>query len=94
MIFNEGIIGLDTYLDDLPSYTIDTLLEEIGKPVEYDLDVALTQQRVVPYNLSTRLIRVSSAVYEIATYLTIDKNDPRFQESIINAALWSYSMAA
>lgn len=79
-VFDEGI----NY--DGPFYSLDSILEAILEPVNYDVDVLFGSIRQKSYHVSS-LFQNDHAIarYNVDTVLILDKTNPKFRESIINA---------
>lgn len=92
MIFDEGSFDSELIEDFLQHYTLDTILEEIGKPVSYQLDVLFGDILQKAYLLDTNIFKPFT-IYQLDTILILDRNNPKFQESIINAIVWSCGRA-
>jgi len=92
MLFDSGVFDQDPIEDFLQHYTLDTILEEIAKPASYQVDAFFGDIHAAGYQIDTRIFK-PFASYLLDCMLVLDKNDPRFQESIINAMLWSYGRA-
>lgn len=92
MIFDSGVFDQDLIEDYLTHFTLDTILEEIQKPVSFQVGAFLG-------NIHNKSLQVDARIYKlfksfsVDTVLVLGKDDPRFQESIINAVLWSYGRA-
>lgn len=93
MIFDEGIFDESLFEDGIPIYTLDVILQEIGKPASYQADALMAETKSVPYNIATLINAYPSATYSLDALLVMDPSDPKFQESIINAMIWSYGRA-
>jgi hypothetical protein len=94
LIFELGSFELSPFegLDEssgIRTYSLSVILEQLQQPA-MDIDIFLAGPRPVT-------MMVDIGIFQpLSTYLTdivliLDRNDPRFQESIINAALMSYA---
>jgi len=92
MIFDEGIFDQDPIEDFLRYYTLDAILEEIAKPISYQLDAQFGGTGVHSYLLDANIYKPVTS-YLIDAVLVHDRNNPKFQESIINAIIWSCGRA-
>jgi hypothetical protein len=92
MIFDFGLFDSDLVEDFLQHYTLDAILEEIGKPVSYQLDTLIGDALSVYYLLDVNIYKPFTT-YQLDTILVLDRNNPKFQESIINAIVWSCGRA-
>ncbi len=93
MIFDSGVFDEEAIEDLLQYYTLDSILEAIAKPASYQIGTNLGNVHAAPYHITTSILR-PFASYSLDCILIMDKNDPRFVESIINAVLWSYARAS
>lgn len=91
MIFDEGIF--DEYLieDYLFHYTLDAIVQAINQEKSYNVDVQLGDVRSIEYRLGGTIQENPKRSYLIDALLALEKSDPRFQESIINAIIKSYA---
>jgi hypothetical protein len=94
MIFDEGVFDEDLIEDFLQHYTVDAIIEAVNQPVSYSIDAYCGDNHTLVYRIDgvIRQPRASSS-YLLDAILIMEKNDPRFQESIINAIIHSYSGA-
>jgi hypothetical protein len=92
MIFDVGLFDSELVEDFLQHYTLDAILEEIGKPVSYQLDILIGDALSVYYLLDVNIYKPFTT-YQLDTILVLDRNNPKFQESIINAIVWSCGRA-
>ena len=92
MIFDEGTFDQDPIEDNLRYYTLDAILEEIAKPVSYQLDVQFGGTGSHSYLLDAAIYEPKTS-YLIDAVLVQDRNNPKFQETIINAIIWSCGRA-
>jgi hypothetical protein len=92
MIFDEGIFDEDLIEDFLQQYTVDAILEAVNQPVSYSVDAYCGDNHTLVYLLDA-IVRKPYASYLLDAIIVMEKNDPRFQESIINAIIHSYSKA-
>lgn len=85
MHYDEFVFDEDMSYDG-PSYTLDTILEAISEPVNYDVDVLFGSIAKKSYHVSA-LLQNDHAIarYNVDTILILDKTNPKFRESIINA---------
>jgi hypothetical protein len=88
MLFDDGVFDQDMVEEFPRFYTLDAILEEIAKPISYQMDVAFGNIRSVPYLLDVNFYNPVTS-YLLDAVLVLDGNDPRFQETIINAIIWS-----
>jgi hypothetical protein len=93
MIFDEGIFDVSLFEDGIPIYTLDVIIQELKKPATYQADALVMETKAVHYNIATLIDAYPSATYSLDTLLVMDPGDARFQESIINAMIWSYGRA-
>jgi len=89
MIFDSGTFDDDLIEDFLPHYTIDTIIQEMNRPASYNLDTTFGSIVRKPYFLDS-IIRKPFTNYSMDAVVVMDKQDPRFVESIINAVLISH----
>ncbi len=89
MIFDSGVFDVDGFDDVAPFYQLDTILQAL-KSESYQIETDIIKTKSTTYQLTTMLGQ-PMATYSMDAILFLDKNDPRFQESIINAMLWSYA---
>ena len=92
MIFDVGLFDSELVEDFLQHYTLDAILEEIGKPVSYQLDTLIGDALSAYYLLDVNIYKPFTT-YQLDTILVLDRNNPKFQESIINAIVWSCGRA-
>ena len=87
-VFDEGI-ALEG-----PIYSLDALLEAVADPVDYSVDAVFGSLGQKVYSLSTILNNDhATASYNIDAVLVLDRHDPKFRESIINAIYVSCARA-
>jgi hypothetical protein len=89
MLFDTGEFDEDLIEDYLFHYTLDTIIEELNKPKSYQLDAFFGDIIQKPYFLDA-IIRKPYSTYLLDAVLVMDRQDPRFLESIINAILISH----
>ena len=89
MLFDTGAFDEDLIEDYLFHYTLDTIIEELNKPKSYQLDAFFGNIIQKPY-LFDAIIRKPYSIYLMDAVLVMDRQDPRFLESIINAILISH----
>ena len=92
MIFDEGIFDEESFEDLIQNYTLDVILEEIAKPVSYQLDVQFGGIGSHSYLLDVSFYEPKTS-YLIDAVLVQDQNNPKFQETIINAIIWACGRA-
>ena len=92
MIFDGGTFDEDAIEDLIENYRLDAILEEIAKPASYELDAQLGGIGSHSYLLGFDIFK-PFASYLIDAVLIQDRNNPKFQESIINAIIWSCGRA-
>ena len=92
MIFDEGTFDQDLVEDFLQHYTLDTILEAIKKPVSYQIDAFVGNAHELTYLLDVNICQPFTT-YQLDAVLILDRNNPKFQESIINAIIWSCGRA-
>ncbi len=92
MIFDDGTFDHDLIEDFLWHYTLDAILEEIGKPLSYQLDAFFGDGHSLNYLLDVNIYKPFTT-YQLDAVLILDRNNPKFQESIINAIVWSCGRA-
>lgn len=92
MIFDEGIFDEDLIEDFLQHYTVDAIIEAVNKPISYSVDAYCGDNHTLNY-LVDAIIRRPYTSYLVDAILVMEKNESRFQESIINAIIHSYSHA-
>lgn len=92
MIFDEGIFDQDLIEDPIQNYTLDVILEEIGKPVSYQLDTFIGNTSDIKYLLDVNIYKPFTS-YQLDAVLILDRNNPKFQETIINTIIWSCGRA-
>ncbi len=92
MIFDSGTFDQDLIEDFLQHYTLDTILMEVNKPASYQVFAFLGNIQSTSMLIDTRIFKPYSS-YLLDCMLILGKNDPRFQESIINALIWSFGRA-
>ncbi|MGB5101047.1 MAG: hypothetical protein WBN94_10685 [Methanothrix sp.] len=91
MIFDEGLFDQDLIEDFLQHYTLDAIIELPGKPTSYEMDAIVGDAHTTQYLLDSSILDYNLfASYMLDVVLVLGRNDPRFQESIINAIVWSY----
>jgi hypothetical protein len=90
MLFDTGEFDEDLIEDYLFHYTLDTIIEELNKPKSYQLDAFFGNIIQKPYFLDV-IIRKPYNIYLMDAVLVMDRQDPRFLESIINAILISHA---
>jgi hypothetical protein len=90
MIFDEGIFDEEIFESFLQNYTLDAIIEEIAKPVPYNLDTIIGNYHTKSYPVDTYILQDSFTLsYLLDAVLVMERHDPKFQESIINAIIWS-----
>jgi len=89
MIFDSGVFDVDGFDDVAPFYQLGTILQAL-KSESYQIETDIIRTKSITYQLAMRLGQ-PMATYSMDAILVLDRNDPRFQESIINAMLWSYA---
>lgn len=89
MIFDSGVFDVDGFDDVAPFYQLDTILRAL-KSETCEIDTNIIRTKSVTCQLAMR-IGQPMALYSMDAIFVLDRNDPRFQESIINAMLWSYA---
>lgn len=92
MIFDEGIFDEDLIEDFLQHYTVDAIIEAVNQPISYSVDAYCGNNHTWSY-LIDGIVRKPFSSYQVDVILAMERNDPRFQESIINAIIHSYSRA-
>jgi hypothetical protein len=94
MIFDEGIFDQDLIEDFLQHYTVDAIIEAVNQPVSYSVDTYCGDNHSFAYLIDSVIHQSHASLsYLLDVILAMEKNDPRFQESIINAIIHSYSRA-
>ena len=91
MLFDSGTFDVDGF-DDIPLFwTLDTILS-LTNTETFSLDAHILSQRSAPFRLD---LRIGSPSWQFALdmILVLQRDSPRFQESIINAMFWSYGRA-
>ena len=93
MEFDEGIFDESDLLENPTHYPIDALLDTTKEKID-SVDAIIGNITRKPYLVSSTIINNHvTAQYLIDAVLILDKNGPRFKESIINAILISCGKA-
>lgn len=92
MIFDSGIFDQDLIEDYLTHFTLDAILEEIQKPATFQVDGFFGETHTKSFQVDTHIYQFFKSFFA-DTVLVFGRDDPRLQESIINAILWSYGRA-
>ena len=92
MIFDDGTFDQDLVEDFLQHYTLDAILEQIKKPTSYQIDAVIGNIHSLNYLLDVNIYRPFTT-YQLDAVLILDRNNQKFQESIINAIIWSCGRA-
>jgi len=91
MIFDDGIFDEDLIEDFLNHYTLDAIIEAVKQPVSYNVDAVVGDGHHADYYVGGMVLQNPTLSYLVDAILTLEKSDPRFQESIINAIIKSYA---
>ena len=91
MIFDDGIFDEDLIEDYLFHYTLDAIVQAVNQPKSYNVDAILGDIHTIEYRLGGTIQKIPQMSYLIDVLLVLEKSDPRFQESIINAVIKSYA---
>ena len=91
MIFDDGIFDEDLIEDYLFRYTLDAIVQAVNQPKSYNVDALLGDVHRIEYRLGGTVQKIPQTSYLIDALLALEKSDPRFQESIINAIIKSYA---
>lgn len=89
MIFDSGVFDQDLIEDYLTHFTLDAILQEIQKPASFQVGAFFGDTHTQSLQVDARIFK-PTASFLVDTVFILAKDDPRFQESIINAILWSY----
>lgn len=95
MLFDAGTFDEDDIEDIYTFYTLDMILEETAKPISYNLDAYLANFHNKSYLMDVAPLERMQAQssYLLSALLVLDRSDPRFQESVINAIIHSFGRA-
>jgi hypothetical protein len=91
VIFDEGIFD-ESFIEDREgngSYTLDLILDIVSAPVTHEVDLCIDTTKSASF-----LVGMSgyglSRTFAVDLILALERSNPLFSETIINAIVWSY----